>query len=210
MPQSSCILVHGLWMTGLEMSLIRRRLTRCGFRVYRYRYQSLGRDLSDNGDALARFAARVPGETIHFVAHSLGGLVVRRMLADHELPRLGRVVTLGTPHRGSRVARALAASFWGRRLLGRSREALTSQDSLPVPDYPLGVIAGTVPVGAGRLFTTLPEPHDGTVCLDEARIQGAADHWSAPVSHTSMLFSAAVARRICHFLHDGRFNAPES
>lgn len=197
-------------MTGFEMTLIRLRLRRCGFRVYRFPYRSLRRGLAANGEALARFAAKVPGDTVHFVGHSLGGLLIRRMLADHPLPRLGRVVTLGTPHRGSRVACALAASPWGRRMLGLSRDALTPAPDLPVPDYPLGVIAGTVPVGIGRLFTRLPEPHDGTVCLDEARVEGAADYWLGRVSHTSMLFSAPVARQICHFLKEGRFAPSET
>lgn len=210
MPQESCILVHGLWMTGFEMTSIRLRLSRCGFRVYRFPYRSLRRGLAANGDALARFAEKVPGGTVHFVGHSLGGLVIRRMLADHPLPRLGRVVTLGTPHRGSRVGCALAASPWGRHVLGLSRHALTSEPELPVPDYPLGVIAGTMPVGIGRLFTRLPEPHDGTVCLDETRVEGAADHWLGPVSHTSMLFSAPVARQICLFLSQGHFEQSES
>lgn len=210
MAQESCILVHGLWMTGFEMALIRRRLRRCGYRVYRFPYRSLRRGLAANGDALARFAAKVPGETVHFVGHSLGGLVIRRMLADYPLPRLGRVVTLGTPHRGSRVGFALAASPWGRRILGLSREALISEPDLPLPDYPLGIIIGTVPVGIGRLFTRLPEPHDGTVCLEEARVDGAADQWLGRVSHTSMLFSPAVARQICHFLRRGYFERPET
>jgi pimeloyl-ACP methyl ester carboxylesterase len=197
-------------MTGFEMTLIRLRLRRCGFRVYRFPYRSLRRGLEVNGEVLAEFAAKVPGDTVHFVGHSLGGLVIRRMLADHPQPRLGRVVTLGTPHRGSRVACALAASPWGRRILGLSRHALTSEQDLPVPDYPLGVIAGNVPVGIGRLFTRLPEPHDGTVCLDEAGVEGAADYWLGPVSHTSMLFSAPVTQQICRFLREGHFEQSES
>lgn len=208
--QQSCILVHGLLMTGLEMALLRRRIGRCGFRTFQFHYPTLRRDLAANAALLARFADRTPGEEVHFVGHSYGGLVIRRMLADFPQPRLGRVVTLGTPHQGSRVACALAGSFWGRCLLGRSRLALMSPPDLPAPNFPLGVVAGTIPVGAGRLFTSLPAQHDGTVALDEAVVEGAADELMAPVSHTSMLFSAALADQICCFLREGHFKPVES
>jgi len=210
LQQPTCILVHGLWMTGLEMALLRRRLRRCGFRTYQFRYRSVRRDLATNAAALAEFARHTPGDTVHFVGHSLGGLVIRQMLADFPGSRLGRVLTLGTPHYGSRVARSLSEKFWGRWLLGRSAPALVSPPRSPDPDYPLGVVAGTLPVGAGRLFAALPEPHDGTVARDEAFLEGAADELSLRVSHTSMVFSAPLARYICRFLTEGRFEPLKS
>ena len=201
------MLVHGLWMNGLEMLLLRRRLQKRGYRVYQFRYRTVGRDLKENAERLNNYLNKyVAGETVHWVAHSLGGLVVRRLLADFPGQRPGRVVTLGSPHQGSYVAHRASRSGLLRRLLGSSLPALLGE--LPRWDgqRELGSLAGTLSMGVGWIFRGLPRPNDGTVALVETRLEGLSDHLALHLSHFSMLLSSDTAFQVDHFLQHGRFD----
>jgi pimeloyl-ACP methyl ester carboxylesterase len=202
----SIVLVHGLWMKGLEMRLLRRRLQACGYRVYQFRYRTVGRDLADNAERLNDYLTQqVAGETVHLVAHSLGGLVVRALLHDFVQQRPGRVVTLGTPHQGSYVAERASRSGLLRRLMGMSLPALLGE----VPPWraarELGSIAGSLAMGLGWIFRGLPRPNDGTVALAETRLEGQSDHLLLPASHIGLLFSRVAAVQVDYFLQHGAF-----
>lgn len=200
------MLVHGLWLSGWVMVPLARRLRACGLRPCRFSYPSVGAGLEENAAALRRYADSVPGEVVHFVGHSLGGIVIAAMLARGFPERAGRAVTLSSPHRGSRAAVALARFGCGRRILGRSIADL--QRDPPAPDLPahtVGLIQGTLPVGLGRLIATLESPHDGVVSVAEMELPGAGDRVRLRVSHLGMLLSRAVGAQVCSFLRDGRF-----
>lgn len=200
------VLVHGLWMTGtLDMAYLRRQLRQCGFEVYVFRYRTVRRDLAENAARLHEFLARLPETTVHLVGHSLGGLVIRKLFIDFPHQRPGRVVTLGTPHGGSRAAKTFERCVPGRWMLGKSLRALT--EALPPwqGQRDFGLLIGNRPYGLGRLTGHLPLPNDGTVAVDEATLAGVADTIILPVTHLSMLVSRAVARQTCHFLRHGCF-----
>jgi pimeloyl-ACP methyl ester carboxylesterase len=208
-PDNVCVVcVHGLYMTGLDMGLLRLRLRRCGFRTRQFSYGSWRRDIARQAARLDRFLRTIDAATVHLVAHSLGGLLVHRMLADFPQQSVGRVVTLGTPHCGSAVAERLQRCALGRLFLGRTvpQGLLAARNPWP-PDRELGVVAGTGGIGIGRLVTTLAVPNDGTVTVAETRLPAARDHATVSTSHTGLLYSAAAAREVCHFLHTGRFLA---
>lgn len=199
------VLVHGVLMPGGELRLLARRLRRCGFDTVIFRYPSRRRDLRRNAAALARFTGTLKGSAIHFVGHSLGGLVILQTLRQAGLPR-GRVVLLGSPVQGSCVAQRLSRYGPGRWLLGKS-----SMDGLlqaaPAWDYDrdIGIIAGDLPVGVGRVLSDLPGEHDGTVSVAETLIDGATDRIVVPATHTGLVVSRAVARQVCAFLQHGHF-----
>lgn len=199
------ILVHGLWMKGPEMFLLRRRLRQAGYRVYQFSYRSVARDVGENAARLHLFLQQVREERVHFVAHSLGGLVVRRLLHDYPDLRPGRIVTLGTPHTGSMVADRMRRSSLLRRLLGRSLPALTGEVYAWRGDRELGSIAGTLGVGVGKLLQDLPQPNDGTVAVASTRLQGMTDHITLKVSHMGILFSRQAVVQIIAFLSSGCF-----
>lgn len=161
---------------------------------------------------LARQVRALNAPEVHFVCHSLGGLVVRHLLArEPDLP-VGRVVTLGTPHTGSRIARRLAHWRLGRTLLGHSLDLGLGGVGLPPPltvprplGQEIGSLAGTLPLGLGAVMEPLVRPHDGSVALCETQIAGLSDHLALKVSHLGMLASVAVAHQIRYFLACGRF-----
>ena len=207
MTAEAVILVHGLWVHGAAMALMRRRVARQGYRVSSYSYPSMRLTLAENADRLAAYCGGVQAARVHLVGHSLGGLVVLRALERVTGRGPGRVVLMGTPYAECHAARRLARLPGGHTLLGRSMPDWLAS-SRPAPDGRLevGVIAGKLPLGLGRLVAPdLPAPSDGVVSVEETRVPGMRDHIVLGVSHSGMLLSRAAARQICAFLRDGRF-----
>ncbi|MDX1605306.1 MAG: hypothetical protein R3202_03880 [Candidatus Competibacterales bacterium] len=200
------ILLPGIYLPATSLLPLARRLRRAGFHPLRLGYPALRRSPADNATNLARRFATLDAGVIHYVGHSLGGLVLRHLLAGHSqaLPP-GRCVTLGTPHRGSAVARALQRRRLGWMLgASRCRGLLGGLPDWP-PERELGSLAGIRGVGVGRLLAALEPPHDGTVAADETRCPGMSDHAVVACTHTGLLFAPTVARQTVHFLRHGRF-----
>lgn len=199
------VLVHGLWMPGIEMIPLQRRLNARGYRVVRFRYPSLRRAPRINAAQLATFAERLEAPVIHFVGHSLGGLVIRHLFDAYPRQRPGHIVTLGTPHKPSHTAQVLYRAAL-LPLLGLSIEQGTIGGAPAWSgSHALGVIAGTLPIGCGRLIPGLPKPNDGTVAVSETMFDGMADHITVAATHTSLLFSREAVEQTAFFLAEGRF-----
>lgn len=201
------ILVHGVWMHGVTLELQRYFLDQRGFDARCYSYSTVSPTLTENAELLAAYARAQQAPLINWVGHSLGGLVILRMLeCAPDLPP-GRVVLLGTPSRGSYAARALSRHQLGAMAIGHSlAEWFARDDPGTYPGREIGVIAGSSSLGLGMLVAhDLPEPHDGAVSVDETRLPGAQDHIVLSVSHSGMLISLEVAEQAAAFLHDGAF-----
>ncbi len=202
------VYVHGLWLSGAEAWLLRRRLAReLGAEERAFSYASVRASAADNASALADYLSRARADVLHLVGHSLGGVMIVKMFENP--PRLppGRIVLLGPPLNGSRAAEGLARLPLGRHLLGASmqQEVLPGRARVWHGGRDLGVIAGDWPLGLGRLVGALDGPHDGAVTVAETRLAGATDHIVLPVSHSAMVLSSAVALQTVRFLRDGRF-----
>lgn len=204
--KETIVLVHGLWMRGWVMAWLGWRLRRCGYQTVAFSYPSVRGTLSQNALRLSRFVAGLDVPRVHFMGHSLGGLVLLQMLATHPDPRIGRVVLAGCPYRASYAARKLARSGLGRRLIGRSVLQWLDQPAPASTDrYEMGVIAGCKPLGAGRLIGGVPQPNDGVVVVEETALPGASDQIMLDVCHSGMLLSDQVAHQACAFLRHGYF-----
>ena len=202
------VLLHGLWFSGYILFVLARRLRRQGFIVHLFSYPTVRADLHANAARLARFLDTLDADTVHLVGHSLGGILIRALFHDHPRRKPGRIVTLGTPHGGSRVAQHLNRHAFWRRAMGKGTAQLLAgmtQLWLP-PPREIGAICGTRSFGLGRLlYRGLPRPNDGLLTVKESAFPGAAEHLALPVSHTGMLFSREVAEQIGHFLVTGKF-----
>ena len=145
---------------------------------------------------------------MHFVGHSLGGLVIRAYLAERQVQNLGRVVLLGTPNKGTQLVDRYGDKWWFK-LLGPNARALGTgngslPDLLPAPDYPVGVIAGT-----RKGFDNdhiLPGPDDGLVTVASTRLKGMADFIVLETGHSAMRYSKPVAEQTVRFLRTGQFS----
>ena len=206
-PQQAVVMVHGLWMGGWVFGLLAQHLKQDGLPALAFSYPSMRETLSQNAQRLARFTAGLHVPTIHFVGHSLGGLLVLKTLLDHPEQRPGRVVMLGSPFKDSYAARRLASSDIGKTLLGKSLlEWMQAGEPIRCPAREIGVIAGSRNIGMGQIVVPgLPHPNDGTVTVEETRVTGATDHIVLPVSHSGMLLSLRVANQVSAFLKQGQF-----
>ena len=200
------------------MRRLERRLANEGFTVDNPDYPSR----KDRIEPLARVvieralerAAATTGP-VHFVTHSMGGMLVRWYLQQHRLERLGRVVMLAPPNQGTEVVDFynLRAPFLGRMLrsvLGpASGQMRTDSNALPArlgpANFEVGIIAGTVnrnPVFGPVISRT---PSDGVVPVERTKLAGMSDFLTLPYTHTFIMDKAAVQDQVVHFLQHGRF-----
>ena len=201
------ILVHGLWFGAWSLGALAGRLRKAGFETRRFRYRTTRDGLDGHARALREFIGSDSCPAAHIVAHSLGGLVTLKLLADcGDLPP-GRVVLLGSPLQGSAIARKSSVIPGGSRLLGAARPQLESGFARLVTGRDIGMIAGSRSFGLGLLLGGLGESGDGTVAIAETRAEGLRQHLVLPVTHTGMLFSRRVAGEVAHFLRVGSFSS---
>jgi pimeloyl-ACP methyl ester carboxylesterase len=206
------VLLHGLGRTKYSMQPLAYRLRRDGFDARMFGYASMTNGISELAEDLGRFVDRLTEdeqETVHFVGHSLGGLVIRRYLKD--APRLrGRVVMLSPPNGGSELVDRMRRFSWFQMQFGPAALVLgTSEKDLPASlgpvEFPLGVIMGTRsinPIGSW----IIPGPDDGAVSVDRSRVEGMSEFCLVPRTHTFIMWAADVAELTGHFLRYGHFS----
>ena len=204
--KEAVILVHGIWLNGVEMWRLKRRLNDEGYLCHTFKYSSTRQSPEQNAQRLHSFAQTLQAPVIHFVCHSLGGLILLHLFDLHPLQAPGRIVLLGSPVNGSAVAQRLYKRKITRWTLGRSVEhGLLGDRPKWFRCRDLGVIAGTLPLGVGMLIGGLKTPHDGTVSVDETMLKGATDAITLAVSHQGLLLSTDVATQVVTFLRAGKF-----
>ncbi len=196
------VLVPGLWMPAAAMTYLAARLARAGYATHLFAYR--GRSPFDsNVERLARLAQETRGA--HFVGHSLGGLLVLETLCRHGEVPAASALLLGAPVRGCFAGRRFGVARLGRWMLGASGPLWEERSAAWRRREPLGVIAGTLPVGLGRVFGRLPAQNDGVVCVDETEVEGMACRALVPLGHSTLIMSGRVARLAAGFLERGRF-----
>jgi len=206
---SAIVVIHGLWMHGLALGILRNRLAqRTEWPASAFSYRSVSRALPENARRLRRRIDEIDAATVHLVGHSLGGVLALQMLNLFPTDRIGRIVCLGSPLVDSSAARRLSRWGPGRKVVGRTlRDGVLEQPLVSVDgSREVGVIAGSVALGLGAIVGRLDSPHDGVVSVRETQLPGIADHLVLPVNHIGMLFSSKVAEQAAHFLRNGTFH----
>ncbi len=194
------VLAPGLWMPGAAMALLAARLRGRGYAVRVFSYSGR-RPYESNVETLARFAR----EKAFFVGHSLGGVLVLDMLNRHPEVQVAATVLLGAPVRGCFAGRRFGAGAFGRWLMGACRPAWEERAARWTRSAPLGVVAGTLPMGLGRLFGRLPGENDGVVRVEETTVEGMAERVLVRRGHSMLVASSEVAGLVGRFLDSGRF-----
>ena len=208
--RETVVLLHGLGRTRAAMWPLAVRIEKAGFDVVRIGYDSLRHSpeqiLAEVGQQIDACCANRP-EPVHFVGHSLGGLIIRAYLAGHELRTRGRVVLIATPNSGTPLVDSYNDAWW-MDLAGPTAKSLGTgldsfPNSLPKPDYPVGVIAGTREYWL--IKDLIPGQHDGLVPLESTRIDGMVDFITVDSNHAFLRYSQEVARQTIAFLRTGQF-----
>src|SRR6185312_376093 len=211
--QDGVVLLHGISRTALSFRKMQLALERAGFATVNLDYASRRKALEalaeDIHPAIQRFADRIEG-SVHFVGHSMGGLLARVYIARHRPKRLGRVVMLGTPNSGSEIADRLKNFGPYRAFFGPAGQQLGTQRDdaikalLPPPDYPVGIVAGNrsvYPISSAFL----PKPHDGRVSVENTKLDGMADHIVIGTSHPWLPGNRMAIAQTIAFLMGGKF-----
>lgn len=189
-------------------------LSRAGFRVSNVGYSSRSASIEQlSEDVIGHSVAecrRDGASTIHFVTHSLGGILVRSYLARHQLPELGRVVMLGPPNRGSEVVDKLGRLWLFKKINGPAGQELgTNQDSVPNKlgpvNYCVGVIAGNRSVNWINSLL-ISGPDDGKVSVERTKVDGMTDHIVIPATHPFIMKSRLAIHQTIKFLRCGTFD----
>lgn len=210
--QDCVVLLHGLGRTSHAMDNLARDLKAEGYLVVNESYPSRAKPIAELtravGDGITQCRAQ-SAPSIHFVTHSLGGILVRAYFQDHVVPEAHRVVMLGPPNHGSEVVDRHGDAWWFKLFTGPAGQELgTSSESLPnrLAPIPLevGVIAGTKSLDPW-FSAALPRPNDGKVSVWSARLAEMQDFITVPHSHTFIADAEGVSMQIQHFLAHGAF-----
>jgi pimeloyl-ACP methyl ester carboxylesterase len=159
-------------------------------------------------DPINAFAAGT--DALHFVTHSMGGLLARLYLARYRPRALQRVVMLGPPNNGSELADLFKDVAPFRTICGPAGQQLGTMtrglfDRLPSPDYGLGIIAGNRTIDPVSSYFVVPRPNDGKVSVESTRLEGMADHIVLDATHGGLMRHREVIAQTIAFLRDGRF-----
>jgi len=211
--QDGVVLLHGISRTARSFRKMQTALEGCGFATLNQDYASRRKALEalaeDIHPAIQRFADGIDG-SVHFVGHSMGGLLARVYLARYRPKRLGRVVMLGTPNSGSEIADRLKHIGAYRAWFGPAGQQLVTQRDatiaamFPPIDYPVGIIAGNRSVDP-IMSAFLPKPHDGRVSVENTRLDGMADHIIVGTSHPWLVRNGRAIEQTITFVRDGSF-----
>lgn len=208
----SVILLHGLARSDRSMKKLEQALLNKGYSVHNVSYASTRKNIE-------RLAEEAIGPTLklcskehrlHFVTHSLGGILVRQYLSHHEIENLGRVVMLGPPNQGSEVVDKLR-NFPGFHFINGDAglELGTGESSVPrklgAANFDLGIIAGTRSINL-ILSQMISGPDDGKVSVANTRLEGMHDHLELPVTHPFMMRNTRVIEQVIHYLETGSFS----
>lgn len=202
------VLVHGLWMHGMAMQVMAHLLGRRGYRVHRVSYDFLRRSPAESADKLAGEIAALGPDPVHLVGHSLGGIVILHLLDRHPESAVASCVLIGSPVRGSGVARQVHGNPLLRPLLGRSIEGGLLGGAPEIDGRcPIGMITGRGRFGIASLLYPVEGEGDGVVAESETLLENVTDRITLPRSHSALIFSRRCAKQVAHFIENGRFDA---
>lgn len=209
------ILIHGLGRTYRSMWDMEEKLREAGYHTVNVDYPSRKKTIEEiAGEYVPKAIEECQiynAQAIHFVTHSLGGIITRKAMKDNRPELLGRVVMLSPPNKGSNIADALKGRWFYRWINGPAGQQLsTAADSLPNTlgpvDYPVGIITGNDPAFFDIWFTTfIPGINDGKIAVSQTRLDGMADFMVVSESHTYIMDADQVQDETVYFLKHGTF-----
>lgn len=218
--KETVVLLHGILRSHYDMVLLANRLEKEGYNVINLPYPSREKTIEELRDYVhEQLSARDDfnnAAQVHFVTHSMGGLIARHLLHTHRPANLGRVVMLSPPNQGSEFADYMLSyptlkSVY-EKLFGPAGRQLCADFNHGIPDnvdYPVGIIAGTSSINPLANFVLGECDHDGIVPVERMKIDGMTDMIEIAATHTFMTFNPNVGEQAAHFLKNGKFNRPQ-
>lgn len=212
MAESSCVvLLHGLARSPSSFTKLEKELNKNSFDTINIGYPSRKHSIEELADKAIKPALEKCDKNaeIHFVTHSLGGILVRQYLSQNEIPNLKHVVMLGPPNQGSEIVDKLGSVPGFRFINGEAGLQLgTAKNSIPNKlgkvNFDVGIIAGTQSIN-WILSSFIPDTDDGKVSVERTKVEGMNDHLEMSTSHPFMMKNDKVIEQIIYYLKNGKF-----
>ena len=200
--KQAVILVHGLWMRRWTWYFYRRYLTAKGYNVYVFGYSTTRQAIEKTVMQLTAVVNSRSEETVHLLAHSMGGIVSMRALP--KIKKAGKLMMLASPINGSQVAKTIQRRGWHKFLLGHATEPLTNGVQNPTAFRTSKMLAGNLPYGIGQLIHRMQGENDGTVSVDETQADWINAHQTIHCNHMGLLKNKQAKAITLHFLQENQ------
>jgi pimeloyl-ACP methyl ester carboxylesterase len=206
-------LLHGLGRSAKSMTYMQERLEGAGYKVINYSYESRKKEIGLLVDDLQKFIADwclQNDRPLHFVTHSLGGILVRAYLSRNKPENLGRVIMLSPPNKGSEVVDFFEEYSLFKYFFGPAAAELgTGYDSFPNSLGPaffeVGIITGNRTIDPISSWI-IDGDDDGKISIEQAKLEGMADFMVVQVSHAYIMKDPFVVDQVIFFLKNGKFS----
>jgi pimeloyl-ACP methyl ester carboxylesterase len=212
MKNEIVVLLHGIFRTKRSMRTLEKALIKQGYQVLNMGYPSTKKRITEIASVIfdeMNQISSISEYKIHFVAYSMGCLVVRELLAKHPINNVGNIVMIAPPNQGSEVADFLENNFLYKHFYGPAGMELTTHfarlNPFPRVQHRFGVIAGNVCLDPISYFI-LPKDNDGKVTIESTKLEGMSDHIVLPCSHTFIIINKVVIEQVKYFLRNGQFS----
>lgn len=204
------ILLHGLARSSGSMEKIAQRLREANYDVINIDYPSRSQPIEELAEqVISEALAQCGDKTVSFVTHSMGGILVRQYLSQHDIENLNKVVMLGPPNKGTEIVDKLShvPGFHlinGDAGLQLGTSALSVPNKLGKADFDVGIIAGTQSIN-WILSSLIPDTDDGKVSVESTKVDGMNDHIEIPTTHVFMMRNDTVIAQVLYYLKSGQF-----
>ena len=211
------VLVHGILSSHKELKKIKKDLLGRGYNAISINYPSSDYPLEELTEIVYKKIQKKinknknKNKKIHFVAHSMGGLILRMLLYKYKIPNLGRVIHIATPNKGSELADALKDQWGYKKIYGPAGQQLITDQSkikhlLGKVFYELGIIAGTQSLDLYSSHKIIPGIDDGHVSVESTKVKGMKDHTLVHSSHLFISKNKKTREQVINFLEEGFFS----
>jgi hypothetical protein len=208
MSKQTIVLLHGLYMNGLSMKVLESKFKKEGFNVVNFQYNTVRFNKDETLKNLHHKIEQINAD-VYLVGHSMGGLISRLYKTEFNSQKVKKIVTLGTPHAGSHIAKFISNTKL-KLFLGNAGESGIIKE---LPEWEnqcdMGCIIGVTNFGVHLIFSRYhgkTGASDGTVFVEEASVMNPTDKVIIKVSHMGMLYSNSVFKETLNFINNSKFS----